>query len=238
MTAAILNNSGNRNYPADIAGMVISAEKTATDLFLNCFAAAGREEPEVKTKFDSTALLDIQDINQSLDGDNEAYKRLIERHQGQISKLMWRFSRDRVVHEELVQDVFVQVYMSLHTYKRKAPFQHWLNRIATRVGFGYWKKKARQNRIPTVSIEDYDQAALNEGEDGTAEEVAEMLHNMLGKLSVRDRLVLTLRYLEQNNIEQTAELTGWSIPMVKVQTWRAKRKFKKLYEDFTGMGGD
>lgn len=234
-----MNNSGYQLYcPTDIAGVVISTKKTAADFILNCFSAASRERSAVETEFDATALLDIQDVNKSLEGDNDAYKRLIERHQRQISKLMWRFSRDRVVHEELVQDVFVQVYMSMHTYKRKAPFKHWLNRIATRVGFGYWKMKSRQNRIATVSIEDYDQAEVKDGDSGSAEEVAEMLHNMLDKLPVRDRLVLTLRYLEQKNIEQTAELTGWSIPMVKVQTWRAKKKFKKLYEEFAGSAGD
>lgn len=237
MITAALNNSANRTFSAaDFAGTALCAEKKLADFFLNCFAV----DADVGSDYldlDTTTLLDIQDVKNSLDGDNDAYRRIVERHQGQISAMMWRFSRDRIVHEELVQDVFVQVYTSLHTFKRKAPFKHWLNRIATRVGFTYWKKKARESRIAAVSIEDYDQAAMPASEPAVPDEVAEMLHNMLDKLPPRDRLVLTLRYLQENSIEQTAELTGWSVAMVKVQTWRAKNKFKKLYEERSAQVG-
>jgi hypothetical protein len=76
--------------------------------------------------------LDIEDVRASRQGDPDAYRRLIERHQRRIGKIMWRFSRDPLVHEELVQDVFVNTYLSLETYREKAPFEHWLIRIATR----------------------------------------------------------------------------------------------------------
>jgi len=88
--------------------------------------------------------VDLEDIRQSRDGDSEAYRRLIERYQRQIGQILWRFSRDRRIHEELVQDVFVEAYLSLDRYHGKAPFVHWLSRIATRVGYGYWKQVSRQ----------------------------------------------------------------------------------------------
>ena len=80
---------------------------------------------------------------------------------------------------------------------------------------------------------DEQEIALDLSEDPILDpnEVAEMLHRLLKKLPPRDRLVLTLRYLQQNSIFETAELTGWTVAMVKVQTWRAKNKFKKLYEE-------
>ena len=37
---------------------------------------------------------DIEDVRQSREGDSDAYRRLVERHQGHVSKIMWRFSRD------------------------------------------------------------------------------------------------------------------------------------------------
>jgi len=52
--------------------------------------------------------VDLEDIRQSRQGDPEAYRRLIERYQRQIGQILWRFSRDRRIHEELVQDVFVE----------------------------------------------------------------------------------------------------------------------------------
>lgn len=62
-------------------------------------------------------------------------------------------------------------------------------------------------------------------------QAAELVHMLLSKLPHRDRLVLTLRYLEQCSVEETARRTGWSISLVKVQTYRAKQKLKKLLEN-------
>ncbi len=62
------------------------------------------------------------------------------------------------------------------------------------------------------------------------EEAAEILHSLLDRLPPRDRLVLMLRYVEDRSVEETAELTGWTQTMVKVQAWRARNKLKKLFE--------
>ena len=101
----------------------------------------------------SSAAADLEDIRQSRQGDNEAYRRLIERHQEHVGRILWRFTRDRQVHEELVQDAFVEAYLSLASYRGKAPLAHWLSRIATRVGYHYWKQTARQHRHETFSLQ-------------------------------------------------------------------------------------
>jgi len=81
--------------------------------------------------------LDAADIRDSLAGDGDAYGRLVERYQQPIAAAMWRFTRDRRQWEELVQDVFVEGYLSLGTYSARAPLLHWLRRIATRVGYRF-----------------------------------------------------------------------------------------------------
>ncbi len=173
---------------------------------------------------------DLEDIRNTLDGDENAYKRLIERYQQKIASMMWRFSRNRTTHEELVQDVFVEVYLSLANYAQKAPFSHWLSRIATRVGYRYWKRQERERRIATVGLEEWDQLADMSPENMDPDEAAEMIHRLLGLLSPRDRLILTLRYLDECSVDEAARRTGWSTTMVKVQTWRARGKLKMLIE--------
>ena len=172
---------------------------------------------------------ELRDVWRTLQGDSEAYKRLIERHQQHVSAIMWRFTRDRGVHEELVQDVFVEAYLSLRTYKGKAPLSHWLARIATRVGYGFWKAN-QQGPGEAVSLADWDGVA--EDGDGGMEpaEAGRLLYDLLGRLGPRDRLVLTLRYLEECDTEETSRRTGWSKAMVKVQSLRAKARLKKLAE--------
>jgi RNA polymerase sigma-70 factor (ECF subfamily) len=181
-------------------------------------------------------MSDAEDVRLAGRGDGDAYRRLVERHQGHVARLLWRFDRDRRVHEELVQDVFVEAYLSMGQYRGKAPFEHWLTRIATRVGYRYWKEKARRRRTATFDLQEWEQAT---GGDGTVptlepEEAAQLLHRVFERLAPRDRLVLTLRYLEQCDVIETAERTGWSKTMVKVQTMRARNRLRKLLEQ-SGM---
>jgi RNA polymerase sigma-70 factor (ECF subfamily) len=170
---------------------------------------------------------EADDIRCSRNGDSEAYRRLIEANQNYVGQLLWRFSRDKQIHEELVHDTFVEAYFSLHRFKQKAPFAHWLARIATRVGYRYWKKAAA--RVSELSFEQWDRIAAA-GDHDEAGEAAELLHRLLGQLAPRDRLVLTLRYLDDCDVAETAHRTGWTKTMVKVQTMRAKARLKKLFD--------
>jgi len=177
---------------------------------------------------EQAAALEIDDIRQSRKGDSDAYRRLIERHQDHVAGIMWRFSRDLRVHEELVQDVFVEAYMSLAGYRQKAPFAHWLARIATRVGYHYWKKQARLREAEFFTLEEWDRIPDERVEKMDPSEAAALVHRLLARLRPRDRLVLTLRYLEGCDVAETARRTGWTRTMVKVQTLRARKKLEDL----------
>jgi RNA polymerase sigma-70 factor (ECF subfamily) len=175
---------------------------------------------------------DLDDVEGTRGGDPEAYRRLIERHQEYVARLLWRFSRDRRVHEELVQDVFVEAYLSLRGYNGRAPLAHWLARIATRVGYRYWKEKARRREAEPFDVEKWD-AAVGDGHAAAAlepDDAGALLHQVLAQMTPRDRLVLTLRYLEQCDVVETARRTGWTKTMVKVQTLRARNRLRKLIE--------
>jgi RNA polymerase sigma-70 factor (ECF subfamily) len=183
------------------------------------------------TTSDST-VADWDDVKLTRRGDSEAYRRLIERHQDRVARMLWRFSRNRRVHEELVQDVFVEAYLSLRGYNGKAPLAHWLARIATRVGYRYWKEKARRKGTEAFNFQDWDEAvgAGPATEALEPDRAGELLHQLLAQMGPRDRLVLTLRYLEQCDVVETARRTGWTKTMVKVQTLRARNRLRKLIE--------
>jgi RNA polymerase sigma-70 factor (ECF subfamily) len=216
-----------------VSGTVVMplAARTVVEI-LHGFAASLPKEPaDTGSIF---AIDDIQDIQNSRQGDSEAYRRLIERHQAHVARILWRFTRDRAVHEELVQDVFVEAYLSLHSYRAKSPFANWLARIATRIGYRYWKQTAGRAAVESFSLEQWDQVV---GHDQMAERIepnraAELLHNLLQQLPPRDRLILTLRYLDDCDVTETARRTGWTKTMVKVQTLRARKKLQRLFERY------
>ncbi len=173
-------------------------------------------------------LNDARDIRSSLLGDGEAYARLVRRYQESIARYLWRFSRDAAVHEQLLQDVFVEAYFSLRTYADRAPFEHWLKRIATRTGYRFWKRRRHLEARRISSLEDGPAPLAKADQTADAQEAAQSVHAVLSRLPPRDRLVLTLMYFEEQSVEQIASLTGWTRTMVKVQAFRARGRLRKL----------
>ncbi len=172
---------------------------------------------------------DGQDIRQSLLGDEEAYARIIGRYQPQIAAQMWRFSRDTAVVEELVQEAFVEAYLSLGKFKGRAPLLHWLRKIATRVGYRFWRKRTReQERREALAW--HGEEAMPPA-DTSPSEAGEYLHVLLAQLPAEDRLVLTLHYFEGCDTREIAERVGWTRSLVKVRAFRARKKLKALLEE-------
>jgi RNA polymerase sigma-70 factor (ECF subfamily) len=211
-------------YPLDMA-LLVPPERTVNWRAALVRAVAGSAFADARGEVDAAEL---EDIRRSRQGDSDAYRRLIERHQEHVSGILWRFSRDRLVHEELVQDVFVETYLSLASYRAKAPFAHWLSRIATRVGYRHWKQMARRRERESFTLDEWDQMPDEPAERIDPSEAASLVHRLLAQLRPRDRLVLTLRYLEGCDVAETAHRTGWTKSMVKVQTLRAMKKLEKL----------
>jgi len=175
---------------------------------------------------------DEADIRLSLDGDGEAFARLVSRHQSVVAKQMLRFARDRGVLEELVQDVFVEAYRSLRSFRGDSPFSHWLARISTRTGYRYWKSKRGAKRERDL-LEAWAQRSTSKKETASPPiDSAEQIELMLAQLPPRDRMVLLLHYIEGKSVHEVAELTGWSVTMVKVQAFRARGKLRKLFEQY------
>ncbi len=172
--------------------------------------------------------IDWADITATLNGDEQAYAKLVRRYQSDIADQMWRFSRQVSVAEELVQEVFVEAYFSLAKFRGQSPLLHWLRRIATRVGYRYWKHETRR-RARSAALEAW--SIVREPQADThPEEAGAIVHQVLAQLPPRDRLVLTLIYLQGCSVSETSDRTGWSQTMVKVQAHRARKKLKKLIE--------
>lgn len=178
---------------------------------------------------------DEMDIRLSLGGDGEAFARLVARHQAAVAKQMLKFTRDRGVLEELVQDVFVEAYRSLRSYRNESPFSHWLSRISTRTGYRYWKSKRGAERERELLKAWARRSKLNDQATTNPVDAAEQLESLLAQLPPRDRMVLLLHYIEGNSLNEVSALTGWSVTMVKVQAFRARQKLRTLFEE-VGQG--
>ena len=170
---------------------------------------------------------DRLDIEAVLGGDQQAYRNLIERYDTTISRLIWRFSRDPGTCEELVEETFVEAYMSLGNYRHQGTFEAWIKCIATRVGYRYWKNRNKHSQ--TVGLDDMiDPEAPPERADPDV--VHDITMRLLDRLNPSDRLVLTLMYFDQCSTEEIARRMDWTRGMVKMRAFRARRKLKTIVE--------
>lgn len=176
------------------------------------------------------AHADLHDIRSALRGDGDAYARLVRRHQGGVNAYLRHFAPETGVREELVHDVFVEAYLSLKRFRGSGLFAHWLRTIATRVGYRHWRRLSDARRQRQASHDDARAAVASHGNSAESQSRVEYLRFLLGRLAPRDRLVLTLLYLEELDVRETAQTLEWSVSMVKVQAYRARRKFRTILE--------
>lgn len=172
---------------------------------------------------------ELADIASARAGDAGAYARLVGRYQGVVTKQMWRFTRDRVELEILVQEVFVAAWMGLPKYRAQAPFLHWLRRVATYTGYDYWKRQER-DRTRRAALEGERSLAEPPSADMEPPEAAGYLYDLLAQLPAKERLVLTLMYFDECSTQEIAERIGWSRSLVKVRAFRARKKLRAQLE--------
>ncbi|MCB2184895.1 MAG: RNA polymerase sigma factor [Deltaproteobacteria bacterium] len=181
-----------------------------------------------------------------LAGESEAFALLLARYQDLVTRIVaGKAPRDQA--PELVHEVFVRCFESLGSFRPEKPFGHWLATLAVRTCYDFWR--ARGRRKETV------QSALSEAQLAQVESVAaggpaaanealerfetwELLDWALGHLSPGDRMALTLVHLEGYSVAEAAQLLGWTTPMVKVRSSRARRKLRQLIGRILPAGED
>src|SRR5215471_9316222 len=85
-------------------------------------------------------------------GAMEEFAELVRRHQDHLFAVLYRYERDRQKLEDLVQESFLKAWRALDQFDGRAPFQHWLTRIAIRVAIDHLRKERRRRN--EVGLED------------------------------------------------------------------------------------
>lgn len=171
---------------------------------------------------------DYYEVIKVKEGDNSAFDILMFRHQETIAKQMRRFSTNLDIIEELTQTVFVNAYKSIDNYEPRAPFLHWLRTIASRVGYNYWRTESKKPN--TVQLEDWDQRPEDKVSE-RAHDPSEVLNMVLSKIPLKERQVLCMMYLDKMSVKEVAETMEWTVAMVKMRSYRSRRKLRKLLND-------
>ena len=176
---------------------------------------------------------DVQLIQHSLAGDQNAFANLVKKYQKSVHALAWRKVGDFHIAEEITQDTFLQVYKKLATLKDPHRFEGWLYRIASRQCHAWLRKK----RMQTQSLEEtdteliekttYSEYIAEEQAKAATEAQRSIVHKLLARLQESERTVVTLHYFGEMTCEEISRFLGVSASTVKSRLRRARFRLKK-----------
>ena len=82
-------------------------------------------------------------IARVVQGDQAAFKTLVNDHKKNALRLAWRYTGDMDEAEDIVQDAFIQAYRSMGNFRGESSFGSWLYRIVVNMSLNHIKKKKR-----------------------------------------------------------------------------------------------
>ena len=174
-----------------------------------------------------------------LGGNVESFEELILRYQPKIFGMARKYFRNESDVEDLVQTIFTKTYKKLGSFKKTAPFEHWFMRLSVNTCYDALRRrtKHREQAVSDLMFEDESwQNRLDNIPDSEDQEsldkANELVHSVMEQISNKARIVLTMQELEGRSIKEISELTGWSISLVKVQAFRARKEMRAAVERF------
>ena len=169
-------------------------------------------------------------------GATDEFAELVRRHQSRVFAVLHRYERDAQRLEDLAQETFVKAWRALEQFDGRAPFEHWLSRIAVRTALDHLRKRQRVRN--EVGFDELGEGALDwlQTDGGEAELQAgaarELLDLAMRELAPADRLVITLQEIEGRSVKEIAGLMGISGVAVRVRALRARARLKGALEKF------
>ncbi len=178
-------------------------------------------------------------IRSVLDGDTTAYESLIAQYQPRIFATARKYARRESEVEDIVQEIFIKAFKKLDSYREEAPFEHWLMKISVRTCYDYLRKHQRSkvSSFSDITQDDFDLLDLYGEDEHPAREnqeaVSKLINDLLEQLQPAARMVITLLDIEGKSVKEIAKMTGWSVSLVKVRAFRARKEMRKILENFS-----
>jgi RNA polymerase sigma-70 factor (ECF subfamily) len=158
-------------------------------------------------------------------GDQAAFEELVELYQPRLRYFLAGMVGDDHAADDLLQDVWFEVYRGVARLADPGAFPTWLYRIARHRALAQLRKK----RQPLSSLQGIDLAEEGDEDDFSAED-AERVHAALGRLAPEHREVLLLRFVEGMAYEDIARATGCRLGTVRSRIHYAKRALRRVLE--------
>lgn len=158
-------------------------------------------------------------------GEVEKLTVLFDRYHIRIFNFFNKMIQNKMLSEDLTQDVFVKLIKYKSSYK-KGNFASWIFTIARNIFSDYYQKQKKER------VENLQEDVVNYKKEISTENNSEDIKHLqkaLLKLHPLDRELLVMHRFQNIKYQQIAEITGSTEGAVKVKTHRALKKLKEIY---------
>jgi RNA polymerase sigma-70 factor (ECF subfamily) len=178
-------------------------------------------------------------------GEEDAFEDLVRRHSGRLVGLARSILGDEELARDAVQEAFLSAFRALDGFNGDARLSSWLHRIVVNAALA--KLRQRRRHPETFLTDEYSgghggdfpnrkAATVSEGESEAADDSlarrqeSELVRDCIVAMKDSHRAVLTLRYIEEYDTEQTAKILGIAPNTVKTRLLRARDALRHYIE--------
>jgi RNA polymerase sigma-70 factor (ECF subfamily) len=168
-------------------------------------------------------------------GDPQVFEELVSRHEQRVLAVAQRITKNREDAEDVAQESFHKAFLHLDAFEEKAQFSTWLTRIAMNEALMVLRKRRGVLEVlpdgpddggKSVSDVFVDQSPTPE-ESCWRRERSDLLSKAINRLSPKIRRTMLLRNIEERSIEETAQILGTSIGVVKSRLFHGRRRLRR-----------
>jgi RNA polymerase sigma-70 factor, ECF subfamily len=163
-------------------------------------------------------------------GDMVSFRRLYDRHVDYVTCQVARLMGPGYELEDIVQEIFVQVFRSLATFRHECAFTTWLYRLARNVAIDHLRKRSK-----TVSLADWRplKCSSQQWAKLEARDQIRVLYAAMQKFSLENREAFILHEIEGLKLREIEELTGESINTIAARVRRTREQLRGILEAAT-----
>ncbi len=182
--------------------------------------------------------IDVQLMQRIATGDEEAFKTLIERHQGAVIGTVAKMLGCTSDSEDIAQQVFIRLWKSAPRYKPSAKFTTYLFTITRNLVFNESRRRSRKKEYSIDEREDdfhlqtVDQQQTSPDDGLLHAELQTKIDQAIQDLPEKQRLALILRRYEGMPYDEIARIIGLSVSAVKSQLFRARNTLRESLKDY------
>lgn len=162
-------------------------------------------------------------------GDMIAFEEIYQRHHRRVYSICFRMLQKECEAEDLSQEVFIQLYRKIGTYRGDSAFTTWLHRLTVNQVLMHWRKRTVKYE-KTVEEEHMPDRTVRGSEDPLKMRIDDKiaLESAIDQLPPGYKSVFVLHAVEGFEHEEVAKILGCSVGTSKSQLHKAKLKLRKL----------